>query len=86
MDLSEYKALTLANTAAYESCRDFLSKEHYGEYVLIHGGRVRGIFPSREQARDTCPDVYPRAIIKIVPDGESNVDWEPSFEPYTLAA
>lgn len=68
MDLSEYRTASQANVAAYESCRDFLSREYSGECVLIYGGTVRGIFPSKGEASRAGdePDAYPCAVVRIV--------------------
>jgi hypothetical protein len=76
MDIKEYQALNLANIAAYESCRDFLSKEHHGEYVLIYGGKIRGIFPSEGEAvrAGDQAEARPCATIMVVPTGQPTVD------------
>jgi hypothetical protein len=85
MDLKGYKTAVQADIAACESCRDFLSVEHLGEYVLIYGGIVRGTFASRDEARNASPNAYPRAIIKIVPSSQPNVDWTATTRPLPVA-
>jgi hypothetical protein len=76
MDLNEYKAAIQANLATYESCRDYLSKEHLGEFVLIFGGKVQGVYPSACEASQTGRQTgeRPRAVVRIVPTGQPTVD------------
>jgi hypothetical protein len=65
-----------ANTAAYQSCRDFLSGEYYGEYVLIYGGKIRGIYPSSSKASQAGDEAHacPCAVMRIVPTGQPLTD------------
>lgn len=77
MDLSEYNAITDANCLAYEACRDFLSAEHLGEYVLIYGGKIQGFYPSESEASLVGGAANPCAVMRIVPTGQPIVDRGP---------
>ena len=80
MDHSEHRAASQANVAAYEACRDFLFREHSGEYVLIYGGTVRAIFPSKGEAARAGDEsgAYPCAVVRIVPSRQPFVGRTPA--------
>jgi hypothetical protein len=74
MDTNEYMAATRANIDAYQSCRDFLSRDHLGEYVLIYHGKIQGVFPSEREASLARGTANPWAVMRIVPTGEPVVE------------
>ena len=36
--------------AAYEKMRDYLETDHFGEWVIIHDGKLQGSYPTSEKA------------------------------------
>jgi hypothetical protein len=83
----EYQAGARANTAAYLTFRAFPQMEHYGEYVLIHGGKIKGVNPSASEAARIGAEAgaRPYADMRIVPTGQSVTDQAASRGPVRIS-